>query len=104
MVRTGAAGAWSRSPQRARGERPLWIRVYPEAMTDHDRVAGRREIADALFAALERRHEVLDTIVEADDRRSAVEAIAALLGISRRGSEAVMAMTLDPGIHPCRRR
>ena len=64
-------------------------------MTDHDRAAARLEIADALFNALNRRHEVLDVIVEADDRPAAVEAIAALLGVSRLGSEAVMGMPFD---------
>jgi hypothetical protein len=51
-------------------------------MTDHDRAAARREITDALMTALERRHEVLDVIVEADNRRAAVEAIVALLDTS----------------------
>ena len=32
-------------------------------MTDQDRAAARREIADALLTALERRHEVLDAYV-----------------------------------------
>jgi GNAT superfamily N-acetyltransferase len=64
-------------------------------MTDHDHAAARREIADALLAALERRHEVLDVIVEADDRVAAVEAIAALLGTSHLGAEAVMGMSFD---------
>jgi GNAT superfamily N-acetyltransferase len=64
-------------------------------MTDHDRAATRREITDALVNAFDRRHEVLDVIVAADDRGSAVKAIAALLGTSRVGGEAVMAMSLD---------
>jgi GNAT superfamily N-acetyltransferase len=64
-------------------------------MTDHDRVAARREITDALLNALDRRHEVLDAIVEANDRRAAVEAIAALLGTSQLGGEAVMGMSFD---------
>jgi GNAT superfamily N-acetyltransferase len=64
-------------------------------MTDHDHAAARREIADALVTALERRHEVLDAIVEADDRVAAVEAIAALLGTSHLGAEAVMGMSFD---------
>ncbi|GGG10674.1 hypothetical protein GCM10007304_25930 [Rhodococcoides trifolii] len=64
-------------------------------MTDHDHAATRREITDALLTALERRHEVLDVIVEADDRPTAVEAIAALLGTSRLGGEAVMGMSFD---------
>lgn len=64
-------------------------------MTDHDRLATRREIADALTSAFERRHEVLDLIVEADDRKSAIEAIATLLGTSHLGGEAVMGMSFD---------
>jgi hypothetical protein len=62
-------------------------------MTDHDRAAARRELTDALQKALDRRHEVLDVIVEADDKPSAVAAIATLLGTSRIGGEAVMAMS-----------
>src|SRR5215217_2627264 len=46
------------------------------AMAEHDRAAARREITDALSAALDRRHEVLDAIVDADDRAAAVEAVA----------------------------
>jgi len=55
----------------------------------------RRAIADALLTALERRHEVLDAIVAADTRETAVEAITVLLGKSRLGSEAVMSMSFD---------
>src|SRR4051812_11015754 len=42
--------------------------VYAGAMADndHDHAASRREITDALIAALDRRHEVLDVIVDAD--------------------------------------
>src|SRR5271168_3025169 len=64
-------------------------------MTDHDRAAARRDITDAFLTALERRHEVLDLIVEADDRSSAVDGIVALLGISRLGAEAVIGMSFD---------
>jgi GNAT superfamily N-acetyltransferase len=64
-------------------------------MTDHDRAAARREIADALQKALDRRHEVLDVIVEADDRAAAVESIATLLDTSKLGGEAVMTMSFD---------
>jgi ribosomal protein S18 acetylase RimI-like enzyme len=64
-------------------------------MTAVDRVVSRREITDALLKALERRHEVLDTIVEADDRPAAVKAIAALLGTSQLGCEAVIGMSFD---------
>ena len=64
-------------------------------MTDQDRAVTRRAIADALLTALERRHEVLDAIVESADRESAVEAVTALLGKSRVGAEAVMGMSFD---------
>ena len=64
-------------------------------MTDHDRTAARREITDAFLTALERRHEVLDLIVAADDRSSAVDGIVALLGTSRLGAEAVIGMSFD---------
>ncbi|MCV7260727.1 GNAT family N-acetyltransferase [Mycobacterium shimoidei] len=73
-------------------------------MSNHDRAAARREIADALLVALERRHEVLDAIVEADDRPAAVDAIAELLGTSRRGSEAVMGMSFDQLTKDSRKR
>jgi GNAT superfamily N-acetyltransferase len=64
-------------------------------MTDHDRAAARREITNAFLTALERRHEVLDLIVEADDRPSAVDGIVELLGTSRLGAEAVIGMSFD---------
>jgi GNAT superfamily N-acetyltransferase len=64
-------------------------------MTDTDRAVTRRAIADALLTALERRHEVLDVIVESSDRTSAVNAITALLGTPRIASEAVMSMSFD---------
>lgn len=77
---------------------------YAYAMIDHDRAAARREISDALLTALERRHEVLDVIVEADDRLAAVEAIVALLGTSRPGGEAVMGMSFDQLTKDSRRK
>src|SRR5271163_282691 len=64
-------------------------------MTDHDRAAARREITNALMNALERRHEVLDLIVKADDRPSAVDGIVDLLSTSRLGAEAVIGMSFD---------
>jgi GNAT superfamily N-acetyltransferase len=73
-------------------------------ITDHDRAAARREIADALVNALERRHEVLDVIVEADDRAAAVDAIAELLGTTRLGGEAVMGMSFDKLTKDSRRK
>lgn len=64
-------------------------------MTDLDQATTRRDITDALLTALERRHEVLDAIVDADNRTDAVEAIATLLGKSKLGAEAVLGMSLD---------
>ncbi|OBK15188.1 GNAT family N-acetyltransferase [Mycobacterium asiaticum] len=64
-------------------------------MTDHDQTAARREIADALLAALERRHEVADAIVEAKNKAAAVESIVTLLGTSHLAAEAVMSMSFD---------
>src|SRR6202020_3138888 len=64
-------------------------------MTDHDRTAARREITDAFLTSLERRHEVLDLIVQADDRPSAVDGIVELLGTARLGAEAVIGMSFD---------
>lgn len=64
-------------------------------MADQDIVTARREIADALLSALDRRHEVLDIIVEAEDRSEAVRGIATLLGTSARGAEAVFGLSFD---------
>ena len=73
-------------------------------MTDQDRAVTRRAIADALLTALERRHEVLDAIVAADDRDAAVAAITDLLGTSKIGSEAVIGMSFDQLTKDSRRR
>ncbi len=73
-------------------------------MTDHDHAAARREIADALQKALDRRHEVLDVIVEAHDRPTAVESISTLLDTSHLGGEAVMTMSFDQLTRDSRRR
>ncbi|MUL83095.1 MULTISPECIES: GNAT family N-acetyltransferase [unclassified Mycolicibacterium] len=62
-------------------------------MTDHDIAAARREIADALLNALNRRHEVLDVIVDADDRKAAIDAVAELLGTSHAAAEAVVGLS-----------
>jgi GNAT superfamily N-acetyltransferase len=64
-------------------------------MTDHDRRVARREIADTLVRALERRHEVLDAIVKAEDYDAAIEAIAGLLGTSAAAAEAVLRLSFD---------
>lgn len=69
------------------------VLIYSRGMTDHDKAAARREIADALLNALNRRHEVLDVIVDADDRAAAVEAVAQLLGTSHAASEAVVGLS-----------
>jgi len=73
-------------------------------MTDHDRAAARREITDALQKALDRRHEVLDVIVEADDKQAAVNAISLLLGTSHLGGEAVMAISFHQLTGDARRK
>jgi len=71
---------------------------------DHDRRVARREIADALMRALERRHEVLDVIVASDDYDAAIENIAALLGTSAVGGEAVLRLSFDRLTKVARRR
>ncbi|MCW1957001.1 MAG: GNAT family N-acetyltransferase [Mycobacterium sp.] len=73
-------------------------------MTDQDRTVTRRAIADALLIALERRQELVETIVESTDRDSAIDAVSALLGTSRVGSEALMGMRLDQFTKESRRR
>ncbi len=62
-------------------------------MTDHDQKAVRREIADTLLKALERRHEVADVVVESANKAAAVEAIVTLLDTSRQAAEAVLSMS-----------
>jgi GNAT superfamily N-acetyltransferase len=62
-------------------------------MTDHDQKAVRREIADALLKALERRHEVADVVVESENKAAAVEAIVTLLDTSRLAADAVLSMS-----------
>ncbi len=64
-------------------------------MTDQDRKAARREIADALLKALERRHEIADVVVESENKAAAVKAIVRLLDTSRVAAEAVMGMSFD---------
>lgn len=62
-------------------------------MTDVDQTASRRDITDALLSAMERRHEVLDIIVDAEDREAAATEIATLLGKSKLGAQAVLNMS-----------
>jgi GNAT superfamily N-acetyltransferase len=73
-------------------------------MTDDDRRIARREIADTLVRALERRHELLDAIVESEDYDAAIEAIASLLGTSQAGGEAVLRLSFDRLTKVSRRR
>ena len=73
-------------------------------MTDQDRAVTRRAIADALLTALERRHELVDAIVDSSDRTEAIDAVTALLGTPRIGSEALMRMRLDQFTKDSRRR
>jgi hypothetical protein len=64
-------------------------------MTDEDPRVTRREIADTLVRALERRHELLDVIVKAEDYDAALEAIASHLGTSAVAAEAVLGLSFD---------
>ncbi|MFD6857962.1 GNAT family N-acetyltransferase [Rhodococcus sp. NPDC060086] len=64
------------------------------ATTNHDQVLDRREVAAALLRALERRHEVLDAIVESNDRAAAIAAIGSILDTTDFCAEAVLALPL----------
>jgi GNAT superfamily N-acetyltransferase len=64
-------------------------------MTDQDRKAARRDIADALLKALERRHEIADVVVDSENKAAAVEAIVRLLDTSHTAAEAVMGMSFE---------
>lgn len=63
------------------------------AMTEHDKAATRRDITHALETALERRHEVLDLIVDAEDQATAEKAISELLDVPEIGAKAVLGMS-----------
>jgi hypothetical protein len=73
-------------------------------MTDDGQKIARREIADTLVRALERRHELLDVIVEAEDFDAAADAIAKMLGTSPAGGEAVLRLSFDRLTKVSRRR
>ncbi len=60
--------------------------------TAQDRVLDRRELTATLVRALDRRHEVLDAIVDAADRDAAVAAIAALLDADPNHAQAVLGL------------
>lgn len=61
---------------------------------DHDRILERRQLAAALLGALEKRHEILDAIVESADRPAAVERIGSILGVAPGHAEAVLDLPL----------
>ncbi|ADU00034.1 GNAT family N-acetyltransferase [Mycolicibacterium gilvum] len=73
-------------------------------MTEHDSTATRREIADAMMKALDRRHELLDAVVASEDYDAAIEAIADLLDASAEASEAVLRLSFDRLTKVSRRR
>lgn len=73
-------------------------------MTDDAQKAERREIADTLVRALERRHELLEVIVESQDYDGAATAIASMLGTSHAGAEAVLRLSFDRLTKVSRRR
>ena len=63
-------------------------------MTTHiqDQILDRRELTAALVRALERRHEVLDAVVDSADHQAAVATVAELLGTSESNAEAVLGL------------
>ncbi|MGV0834829.1 GNAT family N-acetyltransferase [Mycolicibacterium thermoresistibile] len=73
-------------------------------MTDQDQRVDRREIADALVRALDRRHEILDAIVESDDNDSALRKIRTLLQTSESAAEAVLGLSFDRLTRDSRRK
>nr|WP_090338771.1 GNAT family N-acetyltransferase [Mycolicibacterium malmesburyense]CRL66752.1 type IIA topoisomerase (DNA gyrase/topo II, topoisomerase IV), A subunit [Mycolicibacterium malmesburyense] len=73
-------------------------------MADDDRTIARREIADTMVRALERRHELLDVIVESEDYDAAIESIASMLGSSPAAAEAVLRLSFDRLTKVSRRR
>ncbi|KUI39897.1 acetyltransferase [Mycobacterium sp. GA-1199] len=73
-------------------------------MADDDRTIARREIADTMVRALERRHELLDVVVDSEDYDAAIEAIASMLGASHTAAEAVLRLSFDRLTKVSRRR
>jgi GNAT superfamily N-acetyltransferase len=73
-------------------------------MADDDRTIARREIADTMVRALERRHELLDVVVDSEDYDAAIEAIASMLGASAMAAEAVLRLSFDRLTKVSRRR
>ena len=73
-------------------------------MVDDERTIARREIADTMVRALERRHELLDVIVDAEDYDAAIDALATMLGASPAAAEAVLRLSFDRLTKVSRRR
>lgn len=72
-------------------------------MTD-DVAVVRREIADTMMRALDRRHELLDVVVGSEDYDAAIDAIADLLDSSEVAAEAVLRLSFDRLTKVSRRR
>jgi GNAT superfamily N-acetyltransferase len=73
-------------------------------MTEQDSRVERIQIAHALVRALERRHELLDVVVESEDYDGAIESIASALGTSLVAAEAVLRLSFDRLTKVSRRR
>ncbi len=63
-------------------------------MSSPEPTLDRRALLDNLVSALERRHEVLDAIVESTDRDDARRGVQRLLGIPEEHAEAVLNLQL----------
>ncbi|BBX70940.1 GNAT family N-acetyltransferase [Mycolicibacterium psychrotolerans] len=73
-------------------------------MAEQDAAVQRKVVADAMVAALERRHEVLDAVVASEDYDAAIEALADLLATSADAAEAVLRLSFDRLTRVSRRR
>lgn len=63
-------------------------------MTAPELTPERRALLDSLVSALQRRHEVLDAIIESTDRDDALRNVGRLLGVPDPHAEAVLNMQL----------
>ncbi|MGC0362279.1 GNAT superfamily N-acetyltransferase [Rhodococcus sp. 27YEA15] len=70
----------------------------------HDQILDRREITSALVRALDRRHEVLDAVVDSKDHQSALTTVAKLLGTSEANAEAVLSLKFSALTEAARKR
>lgn len=57
-----------------------------------DQIHDRRELTAALIRALERRHEVLDAVVDSEDHSEALRTVAALLETTEDYADAVLSL------------